>query len=102
MIKSISFATIAFALLFSQPLAASDVNSGGKAYRTYCAKCHGPGGNSVMAGAPDLNRPGSLSQSDQGLLVRIQSGKNACPGFRGILSEQKIFDVIAFIRTLSF
>ena len=39
-------------------------------------------------------------QSDQALLKRIQGGKNACPAYRGILSEQQTFDVIAYIRTL--
>ncbi len=88
------------ALALSTPLAASDANSGSKIYRTYCAQCHGANGKSVMAGAPDFDRPGSLLKSDGSLLTRIQSGKNACPAYRGILSEQQIFEVIAFIRTL--
>ena len=96
---SITVFTLAFAL--SGPLAASDLNRGGQIYRTYCAQCHGPSGKSVMAGAPDFDRPGSLMQSDQRLLTRIQSGRNACPAYRGILSEQEIFDVIAYTRSLS-
>jgi len=91
---------LALALATSFPLAASDLANGGKLYRAHCAKCHGGNGKSVMAGVPDFDRPGSLMQSDQSLLPRIQSGKRACPGYRGILSEQEIFDVIAFIRTL--
>ena len=90
-----------FALAVSTPLAASNPTAGGKIYRDYCARCHGTGGRAMMAGAPDFNRPGSLMQSDRSLLTRIQAGKNACPGYRGILSEQEIFDVIAFIRSLS-
>ena len=54
-----------------------------------------------MAGVPDFDRPGSLMQSEKTLLTRIQSGKNACPAYRGILREQEIFDVIAYIRSLS-
>lgn len=100
MIKTIPSAGLAIALIFSVPLAASDLNSGSKIYRTHCAQCHGVNGKSVMAGAPDFNRPGSLLKSDDSLLTRIQSGKNACPAYRGILREQQIFDVIAFIRTL--
>ena len=100
MIRTIPSAGLAIALAFSTPLAASDLTSGGNIYRMHCAQCHGVNGNSVMAGAPDFDRPGSLLNSDASLLTRIQSGKNACPAYRGILSEQKIFDVIAFIRTL--
>ena len=91
-----------FALAVSTPLAASNPKAGGTIYRTHCEKCHGSNGEAVMAGAPDFDRPGSLMQSDRSLLTRIQSGKNACPAYRGILREQEIFDVIAYIRTLSF
>ena len=90
-----------FALAASTQLAASNPNAGGKIYRAHCAKCHGPTGKAVMAGTPDFDRPGSLMQSEKSLLTRIQSGKNACPAYRGILSEQEIFDVIAYIRSLS-
>ena len=100
MIKTISNLTLALSLVISGQLAASDVNNGSKIYRTHCLRCHGASGRSAMAGAPDLDRPGSLLQSDKSLLPRIQNGKNACPAFRGILSEQEIFDVIAYIRTL--
>lgn len=100
MTRTISSAGLAIALALSTPLAASDVNNGSNLYRMHCAQCHGVNGKSVMAGAPDFDRPGSLLKSDGSLLTRIQAGKNACPAYRGILSEQKIFDVIAFIRTL--
>lgn len=96
----LSITWLALALAASLPSAASDLANGGKHYRTHCARCHGTNGKSVMAGVPDFDRPGALMQSDQSLLPRIQSGKRACPGYRGILSEQEIFDVIAFIRTL--
>jgi cytochrome c6 len=53
-----------------------------------------------MAGVPDFDRPGAVLQSDRSLLTRIQAGKRACPAYRGILREQEIFDVIAYIRSL--
>lgn len=89
-------------LAIAPAIEASDLKSGAEVYRMHCASCHGARGKSTMAGAPDFDRPGSLLQSDQSLLPRIQSGKNACPAYRGILTEQKIFDVIAYIRTLGF
>jgi len=101
MSKTISFIVMALSLVVSSQITASDVNNGSNIYRMNCVGCHGANGRSRMAGAPDLNRPGSLLQSDSSLLSRIQSGKNACPAYRGILSEQQIFDVIAYIRTLS-
>lgn len=62
--------------------------------------CHGINGQSTMAGASNFNRGEGLFQSDQKLLERIKNGKRACPAYRGILTEQKIFDVIAYVRTL--
>ncbi len=88
-------------LFFSNSVLASDVVNGGQIYRQHCAMCHGNKGNSVMVGAANFNRGEGLFQSDYSLLARIKSGKNACPAYRGILSEQKIFDVIAYIRTLN-
>lgn len=101
MCRPFLIAIFMLALAAVNPLAASNLSNGGKIYRTNCAKCHGPSGKSLMAGVPDFDRPGSLMQSEQKLLTRIQSGRNACPAYRGILSEQEIFDVIAYIRSLS-
>jgi cytochrome c6 len=90
-----------FALFFSVNLLASDIGNGRQVYQRHCAMCHGQNGDSVMAGAANFNRGEGLFQSDHSLLKRIKSGKNACPAYRGILREQEIFDVIAFIRTLT-
>ncbi len=94
------FCWLLLALAASPRLAASDLARGGMVYSTHCAGCHGANGQGMMAGAPEFNRPGALLQSDRSLLSRIQSGNRACPAYLGILSEQEIFDVIAFIRSL--
>ena len=88
-------------LFLSTASIASDINNGQKIYQSYCVMCHGISGKSVMAGAAEFNRGEGLFQSDHSLLERIKSGKNACPAYLGILTEQKIFDVIAYIRTLN-
>lgn len=79
---------------------ASDINNGRKIYQQHCVICHGASGQGSMAGAPNFKRGEGLFQSDQKLLTRIKNGKRACPAYLGILTEQKIFDVIAYIRTL--
>jgi len=87
---------------FSNISLASNTSNGQKIYQLHCAMCHGVNGKSVMAGAADFSRGEGLFQSDHRLLERIQSGKKACPAYRGILTEQKIFDVIAYLRTLNW
>lgn len=92
---------ILLCLLACAPLAASDLANGQQIYRKHCAGCHGLRGIAGMAGAADFARGEGLLKSDFDLLARIKSGKNACPAYLGILKEQQIFDVIAYIRSLS-
>jgi mono/diheme cytochrome c family protein len=97
---AIKILTILIAAVLMTTAYASDINQGRKIYQQNCSICHGENGNSTMANAANFKRGEGLFQSDQSLLKRIQAGERACPAFRGILTEQKIFDVIAYIRTL--
>jgi cytochrome c6 len=81
--------------------AAADVNKGATLYATHCAVCHGANGNPVMPGAPNFRRMDSLMRPDMQLLMSIRSGKGAMPGYFGILRDQEILDVVAYLRTLS-
>lgn len=86
-------------LIVSGSAQSSDVSKGQTIYRQHCTMCHGNTGKGSMAGAPDFKRGQGLRQSDHSLLERIKAGKNACPAYQGILTDQKIFDVIAYMRT---
>ena len=79
---------------------AADINNGRTIYQRHCAMCHGANGSPGMAGAADFRRGQGLMQSERALYKRIEQGDKACPAYRGILSEQEIYDVIAYIRTL--
>jgi len=80
---------------------AADMIKGGNIYASHCAACHGASGVSVMPGAPAFARNEGLLRPDMMLLTSIKSGKNAMPAFQGILSDQDILNVIAFLRTLN-
>jgi mono/diheme cytochrome c family protein len=41
-----------------------------------------------------------MLQPDMVLLERIRAGRNAMPGYRGVLSDRDILSVIAYTRTL--
>lgn len=82
------------------PAGAADVINGSRVYARHCSACHGPGGVSVMPGAPHLARGERLMQPDLALLATLKSGKNAMPAYIGILSDREILDVIAYSRTL--
>ena len=87
--------------VWSGALIAGDINNGKKHYSSYCVSCHGATGTSVMPGAPNFRQGERLMQPDMMLRASIQSGKNACPSFQGMLNDRDIMDVISYIRTLN-
>jgi cytochrome c6 len=98
-VLKVAFALVTFFLACSAAQA-GDVSKGRQLYGKYCAVCHGQTGRSTMAGAPNFDRGEGLMRPDSDLLASIRSGKNACPAFRGILTDREILDVVAFLRTL--
>ena len=79
---------------------AADPRNGAKVYGERCADCHGNRGVPNMPGVPDFSRNERLMQSDLVLVKSISIGKGMMPAFQGILSENDILDVIAYLRTL--
>ncbi len=90
-----------FCILYNPAwLIAANTTQGKLLYEQNCSICHGAQGISTMASAPNFKRGEALAQSDFALLKHINTGKNACPAFTGILQQQQAFDVIAYLRTL--
>ena len=98
MFRGVLVAAVAF--WFSPPVNAADVYNGKTVYNSYCQGCHGTNGRGEMPGTPNFSRGGALMKPDISLFRHISEGKNAMPGFRGVLSEREILDVITYIRTL--
>jgi cytochrome c6 len=87
-------------LSVTAPLHAADINNGRQIYTLHCAGCHGASGISTMPGAPHIARGAGLMQPDAALLTSIRNGKNAMPAYMGVIKDQGILDVIAYMRTL--
>jgi cytochrome c6 len=93
---------VPFLFIFGSSLShAADTNKGSEIYATHCSACHGVSGVSVMPNAPNFSQNEGLMSSDRALLISILAGKAAMPSYRGVLSEQDILDVIAYLRTLN-
>ena len=81
---------------------------GAEVFHTRCALCHGPTGHGDGPGGKALNpRPRNFhdtaymsSRTDEQLLATIHTGKGAMPRWGGVLSEQEIHAVLAYIREL--
>ena len=97
--RSIRFALLAL-VTATATLHAADVNNGKRLYNLHCAGCHGMSGISVMPGAPHIARGAGVMQPDAATLASIRNGKNAMPAYMGVIKDQEILDVIAYMRTL--
>ncbi|MEQ1526651.1 MAG: c-type cytochrome [Gallionella sp.] len=95
------FCVIAIPIFITQTVFASDAENGRGVYVARCAICHGEAGVNIMQEAPNFTRYEGLMKSDALLLESLSNGKNAMPAYYGILSDQEMMDVIAFLRTLN-
>lgn len=79
---------------------AADIMQGRTHYETYCRNCHGEDGRGVVAGAPDFSRGQGLFKPDAALVTGLKSAKGGMPSYQGILRDQQMLDVVAYLRTL--
>lgn len=85
-----------------------DLKNGKARYEQYCAICHGatglgdgPMAKATMPPAPRLSSPDVRKMSDEALLAVIADGKgSSMPAWRGLLTEQELNDVPAYLRSL--
>ncbi len=76
-------------------------------YNTYCATCHGKTGNgdgSLGAGLPikpaDFHSKMVKDQKDGALFWKLGEGRGAMPSYKQTLSEEKRWQLIAYVRQL--
>lgn len=96
----------------TNPLGADAAAAGKVIYDERCASCHGPTGAGDGAAAAGLDpKPANLSEvvpnlGDDFLFWRVNEGgamepfNSAMPAWKGILTEEQIWQVIAYLRTL--
>lgn len=78
----------------------ANIAQGLQLYGMHCAACHGPRGEGVVPEAPKFRMGERLDQPDIVLMQSVKSGKKSMPPFFGILQDNQILDVLAFVRTL--
>ena len=92
----------------TNPLAVDAAEAGAKVFATNCASCHGDTGHGDGPVATSLTpRPVNLANlqatsSDDYLFWRISTGRSgtAMVGWKGILADEQIWQVVTFLRTL--
>jgi mono/diheme cytochrome c family protein len=100
-VRFLAYGLMAAALLALPATAqAADVMAGKKVFDDNCASCHGPDGNSVVAGVPHFSKGERLEKPDSMLIKTVQTGLNVMPAWKGILTDVQMADALAYIRTL--
>ena len=92
----------------TNPYGAEASANGAKIFQTNCQMCHGPKGHGDGPAGQSLDpKPKNLailqkSVGDDYLFWRISEGKpgTSMVAWKGILSEDQIWQVVSFIRTL--
>ncbi len=78
---------------------AGDFFKGRTVYATYCQSCHGSNGRGTLAGTPNFRRGQVLMKPDAQLFKTVLNGSKVMPGFRGVLKNEDIDNVISYIRS---
>lgn len=76
------------------PTTAGDPDKGLAVFKNNCLACHGAGGTGGHNG-PDL-RP--ISSDPDAAIAVIKGGRGIMPAFEGVLTEEQINDVAAYIN----
>jgi mono/diheme cytochrome c family protein len=92
----------------TNPLGAEAAAAGAEVFRTNCEMCHGQQGHGDGPAGQSLDpKPGNLATvqtraGDDYLFWRIHDGKpgTSMVAWKGILSDEQIWQAVAFIRTL--
>ncbi len=90
------------------PYGAEVAPAGAKLFKDYCSACHGETGHGDGSAGVSLNpRPKNLAAfqpqvGDDYLFWRINTGKDgtAMVAWKGVLTDEQIWQIVAFIRTL--
>jgi copper transport protein len=108
---SIYYADLLKAAFTSNPIPRSSesIARGKRIFDQDCVVCHGPGGHGDGVAAASLPaRPKDLTKlapppifPDGVIAYRIINGKNLMPAWRGMLSDNDVWDSINFIRSLA-
>lgn len=92
----------------TNPLGADAATGGAQLFKTNCEMCHGPQGHGDGPAGQALDpKPRNLAElqakvGDDFLFWRIHEGKpgTSMVAWKGILTDEQIWQIVSFIRTL--
>lgn len=78
---------------------AADPEQGRGIYEMHCEICHGADGRGSVPGVPDFGRGQGLLAPDTSIARTLRGGVAGMPAYEGLLREQQLLDVIAYMRS---
>jgi len=100
-VNSILISLFLISLMAANSAMAGDPFAGSAIYAEYCVSCHGGDGAGEIAGTPSFRGGRLMTKPNSELVNKIRNGKDLMPRFSGVLSEEQIDDVMAYIRTFN-
>jgi mono/diheme cytochrome c family protein len=106
LLVAVSVALLSAVTTGCEPRDQTPVGRGARVFQRSCSGCHGADGRGVMRlgltkPPRDLTNPEFHAQvTDEQLRRVIRVGKNQMPAFGGLMGDEDLTNVIAFIRTL--
>jgi len=78
---------------------ANNVFNGKDVYLKECVSCHAHNGAGELPGVPNFVESNILFKMDRELINVVNDGKGIMPGYSGLLTDEEIRDVVAYLRT---
>ena len=99
--RSSSARGLGLLLLTLLSVGAADATTSRELFETNCAVCHGIDGAPVLPNAPRFSEGERMEKTDAQLLTSLSDGLNVMPPWKGVLSEQEMREILAYVRSLA-
>ncbi|MDH5379178.1 MAG: cytochrome c, partial [Gammaproteobacteria bacterium] len=73
--------------------------AGKEVYKQHCQDCHGATGRGELAMMPNFSRGEGIMKTDREMYRLILQGKGIMPGYEGVLPDEDVDNVIAYLKT---
>ncbi len=88
-------------LLLTPSVGFADGTPGRELFESNCAVCHGIDGTATLPNAPHFSKGERMEKTDEELLASVSDGLNIMPPWKGVLNEQEISTLVAYVRSLA-
>lgn len=85
--------------IFASQVIANDVFKGREVFMRECMACHGASGEGKLPGLPNFKEGQTLFKTDSVLIDIVRDGKGVMPSFNGLLTDDDIRNVVAYLRS---